>query len=544
MEQEVLTTLQQWQHWTGEGFSMLPYVVRHPLAQGEDRPLTWQRAWRDYPASFVLESGKSGRYTFLGLEPIEILEGKDQRGLLKTADGQAVRLEGKPLRLLEKWMKPYRSPRLEAAPKFLGGCVGYFSYDIVRSLEKLPRQAKDDLPIPDYVFMRFEEVWVIDHRDRSLFCVVHHSAKGGQTETSDMENAYLLTAERAQAMKKWWDDTLGKKADQQAEKQYRQRVELWENLSYLKKQQVYSFEDEFASSIQPVFPKQDFIAAVHKIQNYIAEGDVFQVNLSVRQSKPLLADPTDIYEWLRILNPSPYMGLLRLPHFQMVSASPELLVQLEGATVRTRPIAGTRRRGANPEEDEALARELIENEKERAEHIMLVDLLRNDLGRVSEYGTVKVDELMVIESYSHVMHIVSEVKGQLAKGKSLYDVIASIFPGGTITGAPKIRTMEIVEELEPVRRGPYTGSLGWIDYNGNMELNIIIRTLLAVQGTAHVQAGAGIVIDSVPEKEYEESLNKAKALWKAIELSEWIVSSKDINAQDMASTTGDLLNKT
>jgi para-aminobenzoate synthetase component 1 len=210
------------------------------------------------------------------------------------------------------------------------------------------------------------------------------------------------------------------------------------------------------------------------------------------------------------------MGFLNFGDFQLVSASPELLVQLEGRTVRTRPIAGTRPRGADAEEDRLLAQELIGHEKERAEHIMLVDLERNDLGKISRYGTVRVDELMAIEYYSHVMHIVSEVRGELAEGKDAFDVIAAAFPGGTITGAPKIRTMEIIEELEPTCRGPYTGSFGWIDYNGNMEFNIIIRTLVVTGGQGYVQAGAGIVIDSVPEKEYTESLNKAKALWKAV----------------------------
>jgi para-aminobenzoate synthetase component 1 len=214
------------------------------------------------------------------------------------------------------------------------------------------------------------------------------------------------------------------------------------------------------------------------------------------------------------------MGLLRFSDFALVSGSPELLVALENGILRTRPIAGTRPRGQNEDDDLKLAAELINNEKERAEHVMLVDLERNDLGRISKYGTVRVDDFMVIERYSHVMHIVSEVVGELAEGKDAFDVIAATFPGGTITGAPKIRTMEIIEELEPVRRGPYTGSMGWIDYNGNMEFNIIIRTLVAAQGIGHVQAGAGIVIDSVPEREFVESLNKAKALWKAIEVSE------------------------
>jgi para-aminobenzoate synthetase component I len=277
---------------------------------------------------------------------------------------------------------------------------------------------------------------------------------------------------------------------------------------------------ESIAGIQPAFGKVDYIAAVQRIQAYISQGDVFQVNLSVRQSRQLHTTPEEIYEALRIVNPSPYMGLLRFAGFALVSGSPELLVQLEDGILRTRPIAGTRPRGKDEQDDLRLAGELIDNAKERAEHVMLVDLERNDLGRISKYGSVQVKDFMVIEYYSHVMHIVSEVVGELAVGKDAYDVIAATFPGGTITGAPKIRTMEIIEELEPVRRGPYTGSMGWIDYNGNMEFNIIIRTLVAVQGMGHIQAGAGIVIDSVPEREYVESLNKAKAMWKAIEFSE------------------------
>ena len=277
---------------------------------------------------------------------------------------------------------------------------------------------------------------------------------------------------------------------------------------------------ESIAGIQPAFGKADYIAAVQRIQVYISQGDVFQVNLSVRQSRQLCTTPEEIYEALRIVNPSPYMGLLRFAGFALVSGSPELLVQLEDGVLRTRPIAGTRPRGKDEQDDLRLAGELIDNDKERAEHVMLVDLERNDLGRISKYGSVHVKDFMVIEYYSHVMHIVSEVVGELAEGKDAYDVIAATFPGGTITGAPKIRTMEIIEELEPVRRGPYTGSMGWIDYNGNMEFNIIIRTLVAVQGMGHIQAGAGIVIDSIPEREYMESLNKAKAMWKAIEYSE------------------------
>jgi para-aminobenzoate synthetase component 1 len=249
-------------------------------------------------------------------------------------------------------------------------------------------------------------------------------------------------------------------------------------------------------------------------------GDVFQVNLAVRQSKPINIEALEVYEQLRSLNPSPYMSFLHTPDFQLVSGSPELLVKKNGTEISTRPIAGTRSRGKNDEEDIKLSNELIENEKERAEHVMLVDLERNDLGRVCKYGTVEVNEFMIIEKYSHVMHIVSNVRGELAENKTSFEVIDAVFPGGTITGAPKVRTMEIIEELEPVQRGVYTGSLGWIDFSGDMELNIIIRTMLVKDGMAHVQAGAGIVIDSNPNNEYKESLKKAAALWKAKEMAE------------------------
>jgi para-aminobenzoate synthetase component 1 len=272
------------------------------------------------------------------------------------------------------------------------------------------------------------------------------------------------------------------------------------------------------------FGRDAYENAVRRIQQYIGQGDVFQVNLSLRQSKKVAVSAEELYEWLRLVNPSPYMGFMRSPDFQLVSGSPELLVELRDGLLATRPIAGTRRRGQTTEEDVAMERELLESEKERAEHIMLVDLERNDLGRISKYGSVHVRELMVVERYSHVMHLVSQVEGRIAEGKDAFDVIAATFPGGTITGAPKIRTMEIIEELEPTRRGPYTGSLGWIDYCGNMEFNIIIRTMTVQDGVVHIQAGAGIVIDSIPEREYYESLNKAKAQWKAIQLSERFVN--------------------
>jgi para-aminobenzoate synthetase component 1 len=315
-------------------------------------------------------------------------------------------------------------------------------------------------------------------------------------------------------MADWWKEAVSIAA---SDERSVQRARAFDAIS---RKEALAIDVEAIPGIHIDFPKEQYMEAVLQIQRYIAQGDVFQVNLSVRQNRQLEREPEQIYEWLRLLNPSPYMGLLRYPDYTIVSGSPELLVKSVGGVVETRPIAGTRPRGSDEHEDRKLAEELLSNEKERAEHIMLVDLLRNDLGRVSRYGTVKVTDLMVVERYSHVMHIVSHVQGKLAEDKDAFDLIAAAFPGGTITGAPKIRTMEIIEELEPVRRGPYTGSIGWIDYNGNMELNIVIRTLVVRGGVGYVQSGAGIVIDSDPEKEFVESLNKAKALWKAILYSE------------------------
>jgi para-aminobenzoate synthetase component 1 len=253
------------------------------------------------------------------------------------------------------------------------------------------------------------------------------------------------------------------------------------------------------------------------VQEYIASGDTYQVNLSLRASRTADAPAEAIYEALRRINPSPYMGFLRLPDFALVCGSPELLVRLVDGNVSSRPIAGTRPRGAAVAQDRHLSAELLANEKERAEHLMLVDLIRNDIGRVAEFGSVHVSEFMAIEQYSHVMHIVSQVEGRLAPGLSWADVFQSMFPGGTITGCPKIRTMEIIEELEPVGRGFYTGALGWISYSGEMEMNIVIRSMLIQRGTAYVQAGAGIVADSQPARELDEALRKAEALWEALD---------------------------
>lgn len=504
----------------GPAYTVLPYAECYRLPDRAGVP-SWEAAWKEASpqGSFVLESGKVGRYTYLGLSPVSVLTGKGDSAVVRSPDAagrwREMPLAGRPLEVIRSWMKPYLAPEAPGWPKFMGGCVGYWSYDVVRSLEKLPTLAEDDLALPDYKLLRIEELWVLDHQENALYCCVHLPVRAAGEEEVAWERLRQLYEEaevRAAGMKRLWDRVMSE-ASTRLDALRRER--RWEELRRSEDRHRVSWS--LWPEVRPSFSPESYMQAVEAIRRYIGQGDVFQVNLSVRQSVPETNAPEPTYEWLRLINPSPYMGLLRFPGLTLVSGSPELLVRRVGSRLETRPIAGTRPRGSSPADDERLAAELIGHEKERAEHIMLVDLLRNDIGRVSRYGSVRVDELMAIEHYSHVMHIVSHISGELAAGRDEYDVIAALFPGGTITGAPKIRTMEIIEELEPVRRGPYTGSIGWIDYNGNMELNITIRTMVVHDGRCHIQAGAGIVIDSVPEREYVESLNKAKALWKAME---------------------------
>ncbi|MEK4031145.1 anthranilate synthase component I family protein [Pseudobacillus sp. FSL P4-0506] len=433
----------------------------------------------------LLESGRGGRYSVAGLSPLAVVFSNEEGIEIQTA-GQTEKRKGVPLPELESWLKTYQLPKQEGLPDFQGGAIGYISYDYVRYIEKLPNCAEEDLGLPLLYFQIFEEWAIFDHQAKTLWLLV-------------------IDEEAAEAERK---------------------------LNEAERKWTASFNEEekplevavATGELEVSFSEEAFQAAVEKTKQYIAAGDVFQVNLSVRQSKPLSIPAMAVYEELRKLNPSPYMAYIHTPDFQIVSGSPELLIKKDGTNLSTRPIAGTRSRGKDEDDDLRLALELIENEKERAEHIMLVDLERNDLGRVSAYGSVEVDEFMVIEKYSHVQHIVSNVRGRLAEGKTNAEVVHAVFPGGTITGAPKVRTMEIIEELEPVRRGLYTGSIGWIGFNEDMELNIVIRTMIVQGRMCHIQAGAGIVIDSDPKSEYKESLKKAKAVWTAKEMAEKRVS--------------------
>ncbi|MEI4771493.1 anthranilate synthase component I family protein [Psychrobacillus sp. FJAT-51614] len=431
-----------------------------------------------------LESGRGGHLSVAAWNPLAVTKSVEAGLHIKWRDGdEEVRL-GEPLSELEKLVASFHVPFQENLPDFQGGAAGFISYDYARKIEVLPTLAEDDLHIPDIYFYLFDFWAVFDVETELVTCM---KLSGSNINLDDTEEAFKGASGVSERI-----------------------------IPYESSSEVTNDDTELLVSVS----ENEFEAAVRRVQEYIAQGDVFQVNLSVRQSKKLNAEPIGMYEALRAFNPSPYMAYIQSPDFAVVSGSPELLVKKKGTELSTRPIAGTRPRGKSDEEDINLANELIENEKERAEHVMLVDLERNDLGRVSTYGTVEVNEFMVIERYSHVMHIVSNVRGTLRPGTSNTEIIQGMFPGGTITGAPKIRTMEIIEELEPVRRGLYTGSIGWLGFSGDLELNIVIRTAFIQEGMAHIQAGAGIVIDSVPEAEYVESLNKAKALWQAKAMAE------------------------
>lgn len=506
----IVTSLEDWSKWT-HTYSMLPFIQRFPLEH--TRINSWEGVWQEAaPCSFVLESGKNGRYSFLGLRPVETISGKgSQANIYHYESDETSHVEGAPLQVIKRWMAPYSAPRVENAPYFVGGCVGYLGYDVVRSYEKLPNIALDDLSCPDYYFMLMNELWIVDHVEQSLYCAYHMPVMD-EADRATLSHGYELSRERVKAMKHQWDQLMAttRVIDESSEVMHRAMAEY-----------AATKQDDIAQPTELTERhKINFINAVEKAQTYIKQGEVTQVNLSLRQSRRVSSSAERIYEALRQLNPSPYMGLLRFPHFQLVSGSPELLIKLDEGKVSTRPIGGTRPRGRDEHEDRALAAELLSNHKENTEHQMLVDLECEDLRKIAEPHSVQVTDHKVLEYYSHVMHIVSQVEAKLVAGKDAYDVIEATFPGGTITGSPKVRTMEIIEELEPVRRGPYTGSIGWIGYDGNMEFNITIRTLVLIGQMAYVQAGAGIVDESVPEREYDESLKKMQALWQAVQYSE------------------------
>ncbi|HEY4716981.1 MAG TPA: anthranilate synthase component I [bacterium] len=450
--------------------------------------------------SFLLESVEGGerwaRYSFIGSDPDRIfVADKDSARIYEN--GKKIREDrtSDPIMLLEEIMKGYVPVIPENLPYFTGGAVGYIGYDWAKRLENIPDASTDRLFLPEAVFVITDTILVFDNVRHKIIAIA---------------NAFLK--------------------DEPVAKAYSNAVKKLEKiLKGLKKPLQYKFKKTSASrqsAFTSNFNKKQFVKIVEKTKKYIEEGEIIQAVLSQRFESNIKTEPLDVYRALRIINPSPYMYYLNFKDAIMAGSSPEILVRLNGKDMTLRPIAGTRPRRGNADEDKRLSEELISDPKERAEHIMLVDLGRNDLGRVAEPGSVRISELMSVEKYSHVMHLVSTVTGRIQSEKNCFDLLRASFPAGTVTGAPKIRAMQIIESLEKTKRGPYAGAVGYFGFNGNMDMAITLRTVLFSGGKVRIQAGAGIVYDSVPEREYEETVNKAMGMKKAVEMA----GSKLMNA--------------
>ncbi|MEW5746719.1 MAG: anthranilate synthase component I family protein [Nitrospirota bacterium] len=458
--------------------------------------------------TILLESVKGpetiARYSFIAFDPYLVLTAKDGEVRVSAGAREAVSFRP-PLDRLKELVGAYPQKPAAGLPPFQGGAVGLLSYDFVRYIEDIPGSAVDDLRIPDLHFMMADRVIAFDHREERAWMIVAPGARAMDLGYRDIAAVDFGAAyDEAEEVLRRFGDLLGGKLP---------APESGPDAAL-----PAGRTESRPAGLTYELSKQQYMDMVARAKEYIAAGDIFQANLSQRIAASIgSARPWDIYRLLSAINPSPFAAFADFGAYSLVSSSPERLVRVRDGIIDTRPIAGTRPRGKDRDEDEALRAELLLNAKERAEHIMLIDLERNDIGRISEYGSVTVDELMITEEYSHVIHIVSNVKGRLKKESSCFDVIKAAFPGGTITGVPKVRCMEIIDELEPVRRGPYTGSLGYIGFAGTMDLNIVIRTFVVKDGTAYVQAGAGIVADSDPEREYYETLKKAEALLRTLE---------------------------
>ncbi|PMR73937.1 anthranilate synthase component I [Billgrantia endophytica] len=487
-------TLERFQELASAGYNRIP-VTREVLAD-LDTPLSTYLKLADEPWTFLLESvqggEKWGRYSIIGLPCRERIE---VRGFVvyHMIDGEqqgAVEVED-PLDWIEQFQARFKVPRLDDQPRFDGGLVGYFGYDTIRYIEPRLRgvEKPDPLGVPDILLMVCNDLVVFDNLSGRLTLWTH-----ADPAEADAHEAAVVRLEQLEVrLRSATLNTISPGTGRSA-------VE----------------EGHFTSG----FTEAGFKAAVEKIKEYVLAGDVMQCVPSQRMSIPYQASPLDLYRALRSLNPSPYMFFFNLGDHHVVGSSPEILTRLEDGEVTVRPIAGTRIRGKTEEEDRALEADLLGDPKEVAEHLMLIDLGRNDVGRISETGSVVVTDQMAVERYSHVMHIVSNVTGQLRQGLSAMDVLRATFPAGTLSGAPKIRAMEIIDELEPVKRGIYSGAVGYLSWHGNMDTAIAIRTAVIKDGELHVQAGAGVVADSVPELEWQETLNKGRAIFRAVAMAE------------------------
>jgi anthranilate synthase component 1 len=460
-----------------------------------DTPVSAFKKIGDARYAFLLESVEGGenlgRYSFLGANPHIIFRSKKHEVQVTYANGNRQSFhDTQPLDRLRDVMKQFTPVIDSTLPPFCGGAVGYISYDEIRNIEPVGNGHNDDLGVPDVYFMVTDSVLIFDH--------VRHRLK-------ILVNAHVN------------DRTTADQAYDDAVKQIGQLHSALARPLYSSEQTVNTQPVEVRSN----FSQDSFQEAVEKCKEYIAAGDVFQVVISQRFHVPISCDSFEVYRALRTVNPSPYMFYLKFEDLRLAGSSPEILVRVSDGEVQVRPIAGTRKRGETKEADAALEQELLADPKECAEHIMLVDLGRNDCGRVCDYGTVRVDDLMVVERYSHVMHIVSNVRGKLDPQYDAFDVFKAAFPAGTVSGAPKIRAMQIIDEIEPFNRGTYAGSVGYFSFNGNLDSCITIRTVLVKGDDAYIQAGAGIVADSNPAEEYKETINKASAMIRAIEIAEY-----------------------
>jgi anthranilate synthase component 1 len=448
------------------------------------------------PSAYLLESVQGGekwaRYSFLGSgSPVVMFEDRGDLCIKQNGRSRRIPSRGAPFDRLQEAMEAYRPVTVPGLPRFVGGAVGYLGYDIVRTFEDVPSRRKDHLGLPEFAFLLTDTLLIFDNVSQKIKVVANAHVQSPAER--DVRAAYRDATARIEAM----IARLRRPLRQTSAKRRRLPIRFTPNMS-----------------------KADFEKMVARTQEYIKAGDIFQCVLSQRWETNLQAPPFQLYRALRVVNPSPYMYYLRIAGVELVGSSPEILVRCEDGLVSVRPIAGTRRRGVTADEDLQLERRLLADAKERAEHIMLVDLGRNDVGRVAVRGSVEVESLMNVERYSHVMHMVSNVTGRLDADKTVYDVLKACFPAGTVSGAPKIRAMEIIEELEPTKRGPYAGAVGYISFSGNMDMCINIRTVVVSRHQAFIQAGAGIVADSNPAHEYEETCNKARAMMRAIELAE------------------------
>jgi anthranilate synthase component 1 len=481
-------------------YNLLP-IVREVLADTET-PIRLFEQFKHEKYAFLLESVEGGakwaRYSFIGMSPF--LTVRTKNGVTEvTHDNQTERLDGKPLQALKQLLAQYRSPQNSPhapdLPRFTGGAVGFFGYDLLQYYERLPKHRIDDLQMNDLQFMFCDHVIVFDHLKQRIKIIANVHVP---EDRSQFARAYEDTCKKIE--------------------------KLYERLAEPIREPLVSVElnPSIADTLtlQSNMSKEQFLENVEAAKEYIRAGDIFQVVLSQRFEMSTSVSPLHVYRVLRTMNPSPYMYVLKMDEETIVGTSPELLVRVEGIKVDTRPIAGTRPRGKTTSEDIALEQDLLADEKELAEHRMLVDLGRNDLGRVCNYGTVHCDTFMEIERYSHVMHIVSNVTGELKTDHDFYDAFISCMPAGTVSGAPKLRAMEIIAELEPNSRGAYAGAIGYLGFSGNLDTCITIRTIIFKHGKAYIQAGAGIVADSIPENEYQETVNKAKASLLAIRTAE------------------------